>query len=755
MSDQEKQSESLDRLREQAEERLKQHSADGQSVPAEPTELSHELEVHQTELRIQNEELKRAQQELSALHREYEYLYEFAPCGYLTLNAQGIITRANRMAVNLLGYPQSDLKRMSFSRFIVHGWEGLFFTARQKAEKTGEKQSVELLLQQDQDARLWVLLDIDADRPPNKEQTQWRLVLVDIQERKQAEEILVRQQKSIAMNKRIAEVFLTSSDDSLFADVLDVLRAELDCRYGYFGYIDEAGDLICPSMTREVWDQCRVSGKDITFPRSDWGGLWGRSLLEKVTRSANSGLQLPQGHLSLPNALFVPILHQGALIGQFGLADKPEGFEESDRELLESAANQTAPILQAHLEKSRREQEREHLEQQFRQAQKMEAIGTLAGGIAHDFNNILASIIGFTELVLDEVPEDSLMRENLFEVLTAGNRAKDLVKQILNISRHENQAKQPVEINLLIKEALKMLRSTLPASIDIQSNICEQPLIARADPTQIHQVVMNLATNALQAMSGQEGRLEVGLGPLSLETGNEDLLPELGPGSYACLSVRDTGRGIPEDRLDAIFEPYFTTKEKGTGTGLGLAVVHGIVKSHHGGIRVSSEPGKGSTFWVYLPLSREEQPEIAKQESEALPVDGEHVLVVDDEPPIVKLLEKSLHRLGYDVTAKTDSQKALQTFRESPDTVDLVLTDMSMPGMNGDQLAAAIKDLRPDVPILVCTGYNHTITAENRNSNIDGFLSKPVKTAELAKKIRSLLDRTRGKGREHRAESIG
>ncbi len=349
MPDNQGQSDKFDLLRQQAETLIQQQPDEHSHIPGNPLELIHELKIHQAELQVQNEELKQAQQEISALHQKFENLYEFAPCGYLTLNAQGIITRANRMAAKLLDMEKTKLWDLAFSRFIVPAWEQLFFSVRQKAEKTGEKQSVELLLKRRQKPQLWVLLDIEADQSLDQEQTEWRVVLVDIHERKQAEDILLRQQRSITMNKRIAQIFLLSDQDQLFSDVLDVILEMLDSCFGYFGYIDDSGDLVCPSMTRSVYEQCQMPDKQIVFPRAAWNGLWGRSLLERKTLMANSDLQVPEGHLPLENALAVPILRQDTLIGQFVVADKPGGYNGYDKELLESAAVQTAPILQAYL----------------------------------------------------------------------------------------------------------------------------------------------------------------------------------------------------------------------------------------------------------------------------------------------------------------------------------------------------------------------------------------------------------------------
>ncbi|MCF8037946.1 MAG: PAS domain S-box protein [Desulfohalobiaceae bacterium] len=387
------------------------------------------------------------------------------------------------------------------------------------------------------------------------------------------------------------------------------------------------------------------------------------------------------------------------------------------------------------------EQERVRYEQLLRQAQKMEAIGTLAGGIAHDFNNILASVIGYTELAMCDAQKKSLLYENLNEVLTAGNRARDLIRQILAISRHEDQSKQVVPINPLIKEALKMLRSTVPTSIEFKEDIDGKTFNVQADPTQIHQVMVNLVTNAMQAMDSHEGTIEVCLDAYCFEDWIKQKALHLTPGEYVRLSVSDTGSGIAEDQIDKIFEPYYTTKEKGAGTGLGLAVVHGIVKSHGGLITVYSEEGKGSTFHVYLPLAQNQTlKQTAAESEEPLPTGTEHILLIDDELPIVKMQQQSLERLGYVVTAKTRSREALETFRSSPDKFNLVITDMTMPEMTGDKLAAAVKAINSEVAVILCTGFSEQIEAHKENIVLDGYLMKPVDKTRMATTVRKVLD---------------
>jgi len=393
-------------------------------------------------------------------------------------------------------------------------------------------------------------------------------------------------------------------------------------------------------------------------------------------------------------------------------------------------------------EKMAAEKERQNLEAQLQQAQKMEAVGTLAGGIAHDFNNILASILGYTELAVELVENGSELHQNLGEVLTAGNRARHLVDQILAISRQQKQEKADVNINPLIKEAMKMLRSTLPSSIALKENICRQALVVNADATQIHQVIVNLATNAKQAMPDQKGELEIRAEPEHLGEQRCRRFPDLRAGPYARITVSDNGPGIAEDHLEKIFEPYFTTKKKGEGTGLGLSVVHGIVKAHQGHIHVESTPGRRTHFYIYLPLTDRPAAGAEVQAApETLARGDERIMVVDDETPIVKMLTRHLKSLGYTVSAYTQSRAAGEAFQAAPDQYDLVVTDMTMPELTGDQLAGQIKAVR-DIPVILCTGFSEAVEAREAELLVDRLLMKPLDKKALAAAVRGALDRS-------------
>jgi PAS domain S-box-containing protein len=380
------------------------------------------------------------------------------------------------------------------------------------------------------------------------------------------------------------------------------------------------------------------------------------------------------------------------------------------------------------------------IEEQLRQAQKMEAVGTLAGGIAHDFNNILASIIGNTEIALDDIPDDG-PRRNLEQIIKASMRARDLVKQILTFSRRSEQTIGPLRLSPLLEETFAMLRASLPTTISMQLHLSADPDVAYADPSQVQQILMNLSTNAAQAM-GDGGRLDVSLSRTAFLT--KDLLPEsdMATGAYLVLSVRDTGRGMDASTVKRVFEPFFTTKEYGQGTGLGLSVVYGIVKGHNGGASVTSTPGKGSEFKIYLPAAKAE---VKEEEAEILSLEGgnESILYVDDEPDLARLGEGVLTRLGYRVEARTSSREALKTFAKAPFRFDLVVTDQIMPEMTGAILAQEILRIRPGMPVILITGHSETMSKERaKDSGISEFIMKPLSKRELAQVIRRVLDGT-------------
>jgi PAS domain S-box-containing protein len=381
------------------------------------------------------------------------------------------------------------------------------------------------------------------------------------------------------------------------------------------------------------------------------------------------------------------------------------------------------------------------MEEQLRQAQKMEAIGTLAGGIAHDFNNILAAIMGYTELAALAAPESSTQKHNLEQVLRAADRARALVKQILAFSRKQEQQRQPLQLQSIIKEAVKLLRATTPTTIEIVSDIRNDQGYVIADPTQMHQVLVNLCTNGVHAMQKSGGRLEIGFVSVELAETDMAIFPDLHPGQYVKLTVKDTGTGIEPAIMDRIFDPFFTTKEVDKGTGMGLAVVHGIVKSHGGAITVDSRLGAGTVFTILLPRAAEG---IAREQAAgvSLPRGTACILFVDDEKILVRLGCGMLASLGYRAVPAQGSLEALALFQKDPSRFDLVITDQTMPQMTGVEFTRQLREIRPDIPIILCTGYSEAVDAAKAEElSIQAFVMKPVRLREIAETLRKVLDK--------------
>lgn len=448
------------------------------------------------------------------------------------------------------------------------------------------------------------------------------------------------------------------------------------------------------------------------------------------------------------DSMCIGLKREGRLFGYMTVCvPRGMGLDEEEQALLAEVAQDVAfALYNIELEEKAKhaEEERLHAEALLRQTQKMEALGTLAGGIAHDFNNILGAVMGYADMALEDAPEGSVQKRNLSHVLKAANRARELTKQILLFSRkgspksgHDRSGVRP---GLIIKEALKLLRATLPTTIEIRKRLDASPeSLALADPTQLHQVLMNLCTNAGHAMRENGGILDVALDEVDLDSGAEGLSLGLKPGLYVKLTVSDTGHGMDSAVVERIFDPFFTTKAKGEGTGMGLSVVLGIVESHGGAVGVSSSPGKGSTFEVYIPAVKQ-APSSSFEKAAPVPRGKGRILLVDDEAELVEMGRQMLERLGYEVFASTSSTQAFDLFCEQPDGFDLVITDFTMPQMTGVDLASKILRMRPDLPIVLCTGYSERISKEEAlGMGIRAFAMKPLVMGEMAEVVWSAL----------------
>ncbi|WP_089935438.1 ATP-binding protein [Candidatus Entotheonella palauensis] len=385
-------------------------------------------------------------------------------------------------------------------------------------------------------------------------------------------------------------------------------------------------------------------------------------------------------------------------------------------------------------------EERFELEAQLRQARKMEALGSLAGGVTHEFNNILTSIFGYAEMARLELPPDSSQAMHLDQVLIAAARAKELVRKILAFSRQQATPREPTSMHQVVHETLGLLRATFPATVDLQVHVPDDAGSVMADRVQLQEVVMNLCTNAEYAMRQSGGQLWVSLAATEVDHEFAAAHPPLEAGPYVCLTVKDTGPGITPDIMERIYDPFFTTKSAGEGTGMGLAIVHGIVTDHGGAISVFSSPGEGSTFQVYLPQVR--TPEALNPPLEtSIPYGEGRILVVDDEPIQTELLKLQLNYLGYDVQSATHSHEALLQFQANPGNFDLVITDQTMPEITGEQLIQAVRKIRPELPVILLTGFSHLIDKDKaRALGINAFLMKPITIEALATTVHQVLE---------------
>ncbi|MGD2091194.1 MAG: ATP-binding protein [Candidatus Aminicenantes bacterium] len=524
----------------------------------------------------------------------------------------------------------------------------------------------------------------------------------EVNERKQAQEAL----------KESEEKYRRLVDNSLVgiyisrADVVKFCNRKFAEIFGYHGPEEILGKPMEELVTKESWQRLNRENN-----------------LKNVSESNAKG--------AIPRRYELNGIRRNGTIFQIEVFVSP--ITVQDRPALEG-------ILMDITDRKRAEQERQKLKEQLRQAQKMESLGTLAGGIAHDFNNILSAIIGYTELTFRIVPEESKAKSNLKQVLAASDRAKELIKHILTFSRNSEKERKPIWLNKVVDDVLKLMRSTLPTTIEIRQHIPKMENPVLANKSEIHQVLMNLCTNAGHAMRKKGGVLQVKLKEIKVEHGAVGRI-HLEPGTYQQLTVSDTGHGMTPETLEQIFEPYFTTK-KGKGTGLGLSVVHGIVKSYGGNITVYSEPGIGTTFHIFLPICTEKEVGADTDHTSVILPGNEWVLFVDDEPILVEMGREMMKKMGYHVVTRTSSIEALEVFNTEPQRFDLVISDQTMPHLTGIQLAKEIRKTRADIPIILFSGFSEVINEDNyKAQGINAFLMKPILEKDLATTIRNVLDK--------------
>jgi len=628
---------------------------------------------------------KLTEEALEESEGKYRSIFENAVEGFFQSTPEGRFISVNPAFAKMLGYASPEDLISSISdiaeQYYVNTEDRLRY--KQLLEKDGSVEHFEFEARRKDDSKIWVSNSTRAIYDPNGKITLYEGSVNNITQRKQAEEALKDSEaKYRSMMEAMKDpIYICSPDYRVeYMNPAMFKRIGRDATGEHcFKALHDLGDK-CPWCVHNMIQQNECCETDIVSPKDN--------RFYHVSHS--------------------PIIHEDGSISKMTVYRDTTDFKK--------------------------------METQLRQAQKMEAIGTLAGGIAHDFNNILFPMFGYLEMILQDLPEDNPQRGLLIEVFNGAKRARDLVKQILAFSRQKDHDQKPMKPNLIIKEALQLIKSSLPSIIKITQNIQTDCGLIFADPTQIHQIVMNLCTNAYHAMEETGGKLTVNLKEVELTA--EDLKDTaMVPGKHVCLTVVDTGPGMEQSVIDRIFDPYFTTKEKGKGTGLGLAVVAGIIKGHGGRISIYSEPGKGAEFKVYLPVIKPQ--ETAKSIGDDLPIQKgkEHILLVDDQKLIVDMERKMLERLGYHVTARISSTDALEAFRAQPDKFDVVITDMTMPNMTGDKLAEEMIKIRSDIPVILCTGFSEMMSKEKTAAlGIKGFLMKPIVIKDLSKIIRDVLD---------------
>jgi PAS domain S-box-containing protein len=684
-------------------------------------------------------ELFEAHEKTRVSEIKYRRLHETMTDAFALVDMSGHIIEVNQSFVNMLGYSEEELLRLAYHDFtpvkwhrfesriikeqvMVRGFSEVY--EKEYTRKDGIVFPVEL--------RAFLIKD-DKGAPSGL----WAIVR-DITDRKKAETALKESEEIMR--------YIVKNDPNAIA--------VYDCDLRYIAvsnrFLSDYGVKEGDVLGKRHYD---------VFPEMPqrWKDVHQRCLAGAIERNDDDYFERPDGSITYNRWECRPWRRADGEIGGIIMytevtteRKKAEMALRKARDELELRVDERTEELRKAYESLKKEtRERALAEEQLRQSLKMEAIGTLAGGIAHDFNNILAAIIGFTEMTLDEISDHPLAEKNLDNVLKSATRARDLVKQILSFSRKTDYARSPLAVSPLIEETIQLLRASIPATIEMNLINTARSDVVLAAPLEVQQILMNLATNASLAMQEEGGTMEISLTDVSIRPGSPIAVPDIVPGEYLQLAVNDTGIGMSAETMERAFEPFFTTREVGKGTGMGLAVVYGMVKDLQGAITLESEFGVGSTFRVFLPKVTAE-PEQKQLHSTEIPPGKERILFVDDEDMLVKWGQGVLERLGYTVAAVVDSAEALRIFSSDPFRFDLVITDQAMSGMSGIQLSKELLKIKPDTPIILCTGHSETaspVTA--RKAGIREFLMKPLARLELAQAVRRVLDGKPGSGTGH------
>jgi PAS domain S-box-containing protein len=638
------------------------------------------------------EERKSAEQALREGEEKYRTIIEDIEEGYFELDLDGNMTFFNDSMCEIMGYPRKELHGMHHRSYTHPATAEEMYRIFNGIYRTGKsKRILDFEITKKDGSKSIIEISASLRRDPNGKALGFRGVARDITAKKRIETELIQ-------TKNFLENILDSS--------VDVIATT-----------DLKGKIVyCAPKAREIlgYEQEELIGRNVS--------------------------QLYQGGTNDASFIMHELQEKGSL-SNHEMKMKTKDGDALDVSVSASILKDEKGTVVGTLGICRDINEKKRLENQLLRSQKVEAIGTLASGIAHDFNNVLSAVIGYTELGIADLADGHPSSGHLHEVLKAGNRARDLVSQILTFTRQDGQDLKPTKISPIVREVLRFLRASIPTTIEIRHHLESISDIVLCDTTKIHQVLMNLCTNASHAMRDKGGVLEVNLTEVDINPEDASQYRDLAPGPYIQLTVSDTGHGMNRATLDRIFDPYFTTKEKGKGTGLGLSVAIGIVKSHRGAIDVTSEPDKGTTFRVFLPRVEDSASPAPEKATELLPGGSERILFVDDEEALANMGKQMLERLGYDVQTSTSSEEAFKDFRLHPQEYDLVITDMTMPGMTGAELANKLMSIRPDVAVILCTGFSELISKDGAQAaGIREFVMKPLVFHDLAAVCRKVLD---------------
>lgn len=654
----------------------------------ETEKLIHELGVHQIELEMQNEELRQTQEKLEESRSKYAELYDSAPVGYFVLDARGFVVDANLTGCTILDDMRNNVIGRPFFTHVVPDDRHLFDHYIRQVLEGKQPDRCELRLRKSKGEIFYAVLDTALSSQHSKRPSLVRMTMSDVTSRKKLENERTRMVKAIEQTSE---------------GVVTVLPE------GSIEYANRAFS--------------RISG----YP---WVELQGQNIALVEVHEPDKPDQLEK---NLWDAMLTKA-------GWTGLLD----MRRSDGTMIKvefsvSAVHDEKGDIFSYVMTFRDVTEKLKLERQLRQAQKLEAIGTLAGGIAHDFNNMLAAIIGFAEMLAEDIPEESASSVHVRRILQAAVRARDLVKQILAYSRRSDKDVKPLDLASLVVETCSLLKASIPSTIKLNTRInCSLPVLG--DAAQLQEVIMNLCTNAIHTMRDTGGFLTIGLAVCRIE---DELRDGDKQGFYVKLTVSDTGKGMKQKVMERAFDPFFTTKGPGEGTGMGLSVVYGIVKMHGGHIDLKSIEGRGTTATIYLPVTEKAPVEramgLALQPRQAARKDGK-ILFVDDEEAIRELGREALERLGHSVVTATNGLEAVEMFHHGPDQFYLIISDQTMPHMTGIELARVVRTIRPDIPIILCTGYSDLVTPDTTGFfGIDQFLTKPFAKRDLVVAVQKAL----------------